>query len=231
MMLWKNNPITFIMDKVQKFKKYLAEFIGTFALVFFGTGAIIVDHQTGGELGLVGISLAFGLIITAMIYVFGSISGAHINPAITVALYIKDKLNIRSVVLYIIFQILGAIVASFLLKTIFPTNISLGITLPNGTSTQSFLVEIISTYFLTLTIIGLASQKDKTIRALSGIIIGFVIIALIQFAGPVSGGSFNPARSIGPAIASNNFNSLWIYISAPIIGSISAVLSWKIVSH
>ncbi len=207
-------------------KAYLAEFIGTFALVFFGTGAVIVDQHTNGSLGLGGISAAFGLIIMAMIYVFANVSGTHINPAVTIALAMIKKIALKEASIYIIVQVLGAIAASFLLKFLFPKSLTLGMTLPSGEILQSLIIEIIATFFLMLTILGITSQKEKTTTALAGIVIGLTVSGLIFVAGPISGGSFNPARSIGPALAVGNFSSLWIYLIAPTGGAIFATLLW-----
>ncbi len=200
-------------------KKYIAELIGTFALVFVGTGSIIVEQQTG-SVSLVGIALAFGLIITAMIYTFGSISGCHINPAVTISLVIGKKISIKDSLYYILFQILGAILASLSLHILFPENILLGSTNPSGSITQSFIMEVVLTFFMMLTILG---TKEN-----AGLIIGFVVIALIFIGGPISGGSFNPARSIGPALVSGEMENLWMYLIAPTIGAVLATFTWRI---
>lgn len=209
-------------------KKYIAEFIGTFALVFFGTGSIIVNQQSEGSVGLVGIALTFGLIITAMIYTFGNISGAHINPAVTIAFYFNKSISKIDSLFYIIAQVTGAIMASIILKSLFPANTTLGVTLPSGSNIQSIIIEIISTYFMMLTILGITSQKLKETIDFSGIVIGSTVIALIFFSGPISGGSFNPARSIGPALISGELTSLWIYLIAPTSGAILATFSWRL---
>lgn len=206
-------------------KKYIAEFIGTFALVFCGTGAIILDQQTGGSLGLVGIAFAFGIIVTAMIYVFGTISGTHINPSVTIALTIGKLTSIKEASFYIMAQILGALAASGLLRIIFPQSLTLGATIPAGELLQSFSLEFILTFFLMLTILSVTSKKEFSNMA--GLIIGLVVTGIILIAGPISGGSFNPARSLAPAIVSGNLTSLWIYITAPTLGAILAVFLWK----
>lgn len=206
-------------------KKYTAEFIGTFALVFCGTGAIIVNQQTNGSLGLIGISLAFGIIVSAMIYVFGGISGSHINPSVTIALTIGKLTTKTDASLYIIAQILGAILASVLLKFMFPENLTLGATLPSGDLLQSFIIESVLTFFLMLTILGITSKKEFSNMA--GLIIGMVVTGIILLAGPISGGSFNPARSFAPALLSGNLTALWIYFAAPTVGAILGMLVWK----
>ena len=207
-------------------KKYLAEFIGTFALVFFGTGAIIVNQQTEGSLGLFGISASFGIIIMAMIYVFGDTSGTHINPAVTLSLALGKLVPKKDVLGYVFAQIVGAILASGFLYILFPRNQSLGGTTPSGGVLQSFSLEFILIFFLMLTILGITSKKEFS--HLSGLVIGLMVTGMILISGPISGGSFNPARSLGPAIFSGNFTTLWIYLIAPTLGAILAMLAWKI---
>ena len=209
-------------------KKYIAELIGTFALVFCGTGAIIVNDQSNGSLGLVGIALAFGIIVTAIIYIFGNISGSHINPSVTIALLIGKVLSKKEALRYVLAQVLGAILASGLLKLLFTENVSLGATRPAGGLLQSFVLEFILTFFLMLTILGVESKKDQS--NIAGLIIGLFVTGIILFAGPISGGSFNPARSFAPAIISGNITALWIYITAPTIGAITAMVVWKLLN-
>ena len=206
-------------------KKYLAEFIGTFALLFCGTGAIIVNEQSNGSLGLIGIALTFGVIISSMIYVFGNISGTHINPSVTIALAIGKLTSLKDASFYIFAQILGAILASVLLKFMFSENLTLGTTTPSGELLQSFILEFVLTFFLILTILGVTSKKE--LSSVAGLIIGSVVTGIILFAGPISGGSFNPARSLAPAIVSGNLTALWIYITAPTLGAIVAIFVWK----
>ena len=206
-------------------KKYIVEFIGTFALVFCGTGAVIVNSLSNGSLGLVGISMVFGIIITTMIYAFGNISGTHINPAVTIALAVGKLMPKNEVIGYILAQILGAFLASGLLYIVFPETKTLGETLPNGEILPSIILETILTFFLMLTILGITSKKEHS--HLAGIIIGVFVIGAILIAGPISGGSFNPARSIAPAIISGNIYPLWIYVVAPVIGSVLAMILWS----
>ncbi|MCJ8292289.1 MAG: aquaporin [Crocinitomicaceae bacterium] len=210
-------------------KKYLAEFIGTFALVFFGTGAVIVNEQTGGSLGLLGIATTFGISITAMVYIFGSISGTHINPAVTISLALGKLMPKNEVFGYIVAQILGGVFASSLLLMLFPSNQTLGCTIPSNGILQSFSLEFILTFFLMLTILGIGSKKENS--NVAGLVIGLMVTGMILFAGPISGGSFNPARSIAPAIVSWNLTALWMYLLAPTLGAILAILVWRIVKN
>ena len=208
-------------------KKYIAELIGTFALVFFGTGAIIVNDITNNSFGLTGIAIAFGLVVTAMIYTLGFISGAHINPAVTIAFFVRKDIDLKESIFYILFQILGAIFASSTLRILFVSHKTLGMTLPSGTVLQSFLMEFIATFFLMLVILGITQLGTIQTKALAGIVIGATVTAMIFTAGPISGGAFNPARSIGPAIVVGNLEHLWLYIISPILGTLAAVFLWN----
>lgn len=212
-------------------KKYLAEFIGTFILVFFGTGSVIVNEQSTNALGLVGISLTFGILISAVIYSIGSISGAHLNPAVTISFLLGKLIPKKDALFYISAQIIGAIFASLVLKFLFPLNTNLGATNPSGTILQSFVIELIATFVLLLTILGITQTGNKESKAFAGLIIGFLVVGLILFSGPISGGSFNPARSMAPALISGNISNLWIYLTAPIIGGVIAVYTWRLLTN
>ncbi len=203
-------------------KKYLSEFIGTFILVFAGTGVVIVDQQTAGAVTLTGIAACWGMVIVATVYAFGDISGNHINPAVTIAMAVDKRFEWKEVPPYIIAQLLGAFGASLLLHFLFPDNTTLGITQPGGSVMQSFIMEVVMTFILLLVILRVSTgSKEKGITA--GIVIGSTVAFLVLFGGPVSGTSLNPTRSIAPAIISGNFNALWIYITAPVIGAVGAV--------
>lgn len=204
-------------------KKLTAEFLGTFALVFAGTGAIIVNETSGGVVTQVGIALTFGLIVLAMIYTLGDISGAHINPAVTVGFWIAGRFPPAEVLPYIVTQCAGGVAASLSLRFLFPQNIMLGSTIPAGTATQSFVLEMILTAGLMFVILGVSTgAREKGITA--GIVVGSVIALEALFAGPVCGASMNPARSLAPAIVSGHIDVLWIYLVAPVIGVVVGVL-------
>lgn len=207
-------------------KKYAAEFIGTFALVFCGTGAIIVDQETGGAIGHAGIAITFGLVVMCMIYTFGEISGAQLNPAVTLGFVLSGRFEQKEVLPYIGSQIAGAIAATLTLKFLFPANQNLGATLPAGTQMQSFVLEVVLTYLLMLVILNV-SQGSKETRLFAGIAIGGTVLLEALFAGPICGASMNPARSLSPAAVSGNLADLWIYLSAPVLGAILATLTWK----
>ncbi len=207
-------------------RKYIAELIGTFALVFCGTGAIVINEQTNGMIGHIGIAISFGLVILAMIYTFGDISGAHFNPAVTLGFAITDRFDKKEIAPYLMSQVAGAFIATLVLKFLFPENINLGTTTPVGSPMQSFILECILTYFLMLVIIHV-SQGSKEVGVLAGIAIGATICLCGMFAGPISGASMNPARSLAPAIVSGNMQALWVYLIAPPIGALAAAFTWK----
>jgi len=209
-------------------KRYCAEILGTFALVFAGTGTIIIDQISNGAITHVGIALTFGLIVLAMIYTLGDISGAHLNPAVTLGFWMARRMPGREVLPYIFSQIVGAILASALLKFLFPENQWLGATLPAGAEIQSFILEIVLTFFLMLTILNVSTgAQEKGITA--GIAIGAIITLEAMFAGPISGASMNPARSLAPALISGHFEHLWIYLVAPPLGAVAAMFACRCV--
>ncbi len=207
-------------------RKYISELIGTYALVFCGTGAIIINEVSGGTITHLGIATTVGLTVMAMIYALGDISGAHLNPAVTIAFAVDKRFAWKEVFPYTIFQLIGALFATLTLHYLFPTNINLGSTIPAGTDLQSFILEIILTFFLMLVILNVSTgAKEKGITA--GIAVGAVVGLEALFAGPVSGASMNPIRSLAPALISGNLESIWVYLSAPIIGAVLSVYVFK----
>jgi aquaporin Z len=202
-------------------KKYFSEFLGTFALVFAGTGAIIINQISHGSVTPVGIALTFGLVVLAMIYTFGDVSGAHFNPAVTLGFWTARRLKGAMVLPYVLSQIAGALCASSLLKFLFPKNEMLGATMPAGSEMQSFILELVLTFFLMLVILNVSTgAKEKGITA--GIAVGSIIGLEAMFAGPICGASMNPARSLAPAIISGHLEHLWLYIAAPVLGAVAA---------
>ena len=206
-------------------RKYIAELIGTFALIFCGTGAIIINQESGGAITHVGIAITFGLIVTTMIYTIGDISGAHLNPAVTIAFCIAKEFPIKDILPYIVSQGIGAVLASFTLHILFPTNIELGATLPTGSDLQSFILEVILTFILMLVILRVA-KGSKEQGMFAGLAIGSVVLLEAMFAGPICGASMNPIRSLAPAIVSGHLSHIWIYLLAPLLGAILAVFAW-----
>lgn len=207
-------------------RKYLAEIIGTFALVFCGTGAIVINQHTGGAVTHVGIAITFGLIVTAMIYSLGDISGAHLNPAVTLAFWLAKEFPAGQILPYIVSQSVGAFIASASLRLLFPQNTFLGATMPAGSDMQSFVLEAILTFLLMFVILHVA-KGSKEQGMFAGLAIGFVVLLEAMFAGPVSGASMNPARSLAPAVVSGHAEHLWIYLTAPVLGALLAVPVWR----
>lgn len=190
-------------------QKYYAELIGTFALVFAGTGAIIINDVTHGSVSHVGIALTFGLVVTAMIYAIGDISGAHINPAVTLGFWFARRLEGRYVMPYILSQFTGGLLASLILRFLFQDHLTLGITVPAGEVSQSFVLEMILTFILVFVILCVSTgAKEKGITA--GVAIGAIIGLEAMFAGPITGASMNPARSLGPALVSGHKGATWM---------------------
>ena len=205
-------------------RKLAAEFIGTFALVFAGTGAIVINETSGGAITHVGIALTFGLIVLAMIYTLGDVSGAHLNPAVTVGFWLARRFPAGEVWRYLLAQLTGALLASLVLKLLFPTDLNLGGTHPAGTAMQSFILEFILTLLLMLVILNVSTgAKEKGITA--GIAVGAVIALEALFAGPICGASMNPFRSLAPAMVSGRLGDVWIYLIAPVLGAAAAVLA------
>jgi aquaporin Z len=218
-------------------KKYLAELLGTFVLVFIGTGSAVV---AGKDIGYLGIALAFGISVLVMVYAIGQISGCHINPAITIAMLINGKIPAKDAVIYIIVQCIGAIIASALLLTImtgFPgydlaTNglgqNGYGSASPAGYSLMSgFIAEVVLTFIFLMVIFGATSKTAPA--GFAGIPIGFAL-AIIHMVGiPITGTSVNPARSLGPALIAGGtaLVQLWMFILAPVIGAVIAAVAWK----
>lgn len=207
-------------------QKVLSEFLGTFALVFCGTGAIVINSVSNGAVSHVGVAITFGLVVTAMIYAFGKVSGAHINPAVTLAFWLNKSFDQSLVLPYVLSQLSGAVAASVVLRLLFPEAITLGETLPSGSNLQSFILEMILSFILMLVIFQTAAGSKET--ALAGLIIGFVVLFEAMFAGPICGASMNPARSLGPAIVSGNIQSLWVYLIATTMGMSLAVPIYRI---
>lgn len=203
-----------------------AEAFGTFCLVFAGTGAVIVNEVTGGGVTHVGVALTFGLVVMALVYALGRVSGCHINPAMTLGLCAAGRFSRTLVVPYIGSQCAGAFLASCTLRLLFPESRVLGATIPVGSDFQSFALEFILTLILMVVILSFTFGGSEE-KLLAGIAIGGVIGFEALFAGPISGASMNPARSLAPAVVAMQLDHVWIYIVAPIAGALAAVPLWR----
>jgi len=205
-------------------KKYAAEAIGTFILVLAGTGAIVVNDAFNGVITHIGIAITFGLAVMSVIYAIGDVSGAHINPAVTIAFWVANRLDGRSVAPYIASQCAGALAASGMLRAAFPDHATLGATLPADSIMWqlAFLFEVVLTFILMFVILNVSTgAKEKGVMA--GAAIGSVVAFEAMFAGPICGASMNPARSLGPAVMSGQLQLLWVYLVAPVAGALLAV--------
>jgi aquaporin Z len=207
-----------------------AETIGTFALVFAGTGAVVVEAATGTP-DHTGVALTFGLVVMAVIYAVGEVSGAHINPAVTVAFWASGRFAGRRVGPYVAAQLAGALVASALLRVLFPGSATLGATVPAGPVAQSLVLEGVLTFLLMFVILGVAVGA-KEVGLLAGVAIGGTVGFEALFAGPVSGASMNPARSLAPALLGGEpgaLIALWAYVVGPVGGALLAVAAYRLV--
>jgi len=210
-------------------KKYWAELFGTYILVFVGTGAIMINEITGGTVSHLGVGLSFGLVVMAMIYTIGDISGAHINPAVTLAFAVAKRFPKNQILPYISFQLVGAILASASLYFMFPEANTMGQTLPlKGNWLQSFMLELVLTFILMFVVLNVSTgAKEKGITA--ALAIGGVVAFEATFAGPICGASMNPARSIAPALFSGDLTHLWLYVVATTLGAVLAVYSCRLI--
>lgn len=209
-------------------RKLTAELFGTFCLVFAGTGAIVINDTSGGSVTHVGIAMTFGLVVMAMIYAIGDISGAHLNPAVTLGFVAARRFPVTDALPYIAVQIGGAILASLAVRGMFPNHPTLGATQPFDSAMQSFWLELVLTAMLMFVILGVsAGAKEKGVMA--GIAVGGVVGFEAMFAGPISGASMNPARSLGPAVVAMQLSNVWIYVAAPVLGAAIAVVAWNLV--
>ncbi|XP_072954992.1 probable aquaporin NIP5-1 [Typha angustifolia] len=209
-------------------KKVAAEFVGTFILIFGAVATPIVDDKYGGVETLMGKAASAGLAATIVVLSIGHISGAHLNPSVSIALAALRHFPLAHVPAYIVAQLLGSICASFALKGIFHPFHSSGVTVPSITTPRAFFLEFIVSYILLFVITAVATDA-RAVGKLAGIGIGATVFANILIAGPSTGASMNPARTLGPAIAMGNYKKIWIYFVAPTLGGIAGTASYDLV--
>jgi aquaporin NIP len=207
-------------------RRLFAEAIGTFALVFAGAGAVMVNAQTG-ELGHAGVAIAFGLVITVMVYAVGHVSGAHLNPAVSLAFALTRHFPWPRVAGYWAAQVAGAVAAAALLRGSLGDVAHVGATLPSGSDRQSFLWEVVLTFFLMFVIVAVATDT-RAVGEAAAIAIGATVGLDAMVGGPISGASMNPARSLGPAVVAGDLESLWIYLTAPFLGAGLGALAYAL---
>lgn len=210
-------------------RRAAAEAFATFALVFAGCGAVVTDTQYDGALGTVGISLVFGLIIMAMVYATGHLSGAHINPAVTIAFTLSRHFPVREAVVYIAAQLLGAVVGALLLLAVWPDQpAQLGATVPSIGAGSAFVYELVLTAFLMFVVMAVATDT-RAVGAAAAIAVGGTVALDALFGGPVTGASMNPARSLGPAVAAWEWSDFWVYIAGPVVGAAAGAFGYQLV--
>ena len=204
----------------------VAEVVGTFALVFAGCGAIMVDAKTGA-LGHVGVAISFGLVIMVMIYAVGHISGAHFNPAVTLAFAVSRHFPASRVAAYWAAQLFGAAAAALVLRGSLGNVAHLGATRPSGSDGQAFLWEAVLSFLLMFVITAVATDT-RAVGEAAAIAVGATVGLDAMFGGPITGASMNPARSLGPAIAAADFTSIWVYLTAPFLGAALAAVTYEL---
>jgi aquaporin NIP len=207
-------------------QKLGAEAIGTFALVFAGCGAIMVNEQTGGTVTHLGVGIVFGMVIMVMVYATGHISGAHFNPAVTTAFAVAGRFRWKQVPAYLFAQIVGGTIAAFALSWTIGDFADVGATRPSIGEGSGFIIEVILTFFLMFVITAVATDS-RAVGHMAGLAIGATVGLASIFAGPLTGASMNPARSLGPALASQSFETLWIYLTAPFVGAALGALAYR----
>lgn len=209
-------------------KKVGAEFIGTFILIFAGTAAAIVNEKTNGSVTSIGLASSAGLAVMIVILATGHISGAHLNPCLTISFATIRHFPWKQVPLYLSAQVAGSICAAFVLKGIFHPDLHGGVTVPSGADWQSFVLEFIISFNLMFVVTAVATDT-RAVGELAGIAVGATVTMNILIAGATSGGSMNPVRTLGPAIAANNYRGIWLYMTGPILGALTGAVAYTTV--
>jgi len=217
-----------LLPSVKFAQKVAAEIIGTFFLIFIGCGSIIIDKKTNGSITHLGVSIVWGLAVLIISYAIGHISGAHLNPAVTLAFAAVRRFPCTEVPAYIGAQVFAAISAGFVLRLMFGDVANIGATVPSGSDMQSFFLEIFVT-FLLMFVISAVATDTRAIGELAGMAVGGTVGMNVAMSGPISGASMNPARTIGPALAGNKYTSIWIYMVAPVVGAILGAVSYNMI--
>ncbi|KAM7262426.1 hypothetical protein ACFE04_000109 [Oxalis oulophora] len=208
-------------------QKCIAEVVGTYFLIFAGCAAVAVNNDFEKVVTLPGISIVWGLAVMVLVYSVGHISGAHFNPAVTIAFAVCRRFPWKQVPMYVLCQVVGSTLAAGTLRLLFQgtQNVFTG-TSPAGSNIQSFVIEFIITFYLMFIISGVATD-NRAIGELAGLAVGSTVLLNVMFAGPISGASMNPARSLGPAIVHSHYKGLWIYLTSPVLGAICGALVYN----
>jgi aquaporin NIP len=218
----KKNSRTNLMQRV------MAEFIGTFTVVFFACGSIMVADRFPGTIPTYGIPPIFGMVIATMIYTLGHVSGAHFNPAVTLAFAVAKHFPARQVAPYCLAQFMGSLAAALLVSAILPAGDLYGATVPTVAPHIAFIWEVILSFFMMFVITAVATDT-RAVGMMAGIAIGTVVALCAFIGGPITGASMNPARSFGPALFQSTIDSFWIYLLAPVIGAIFGALTYRLI--
>ncbi|CAL5346226.1 unnamed protein product [Camellia sinensis] len=225
----KTNQDSDCIISIPFIQKVIAEVLGTYFLIFAGCAAVVVDAASNNAVSHAGVSVVWGLVVMVMVYSVGHISGAHFNPAVTIAFATCKRFPWKQVPAYLAAQILGSTLASGTLRLIFSgTQNHFAGTLPTGSDMQSFVLEFVITFYLMFVISGVATD-NRAIGELAGLAVGSTILLNVMFAGPISGASMNPARSLGPAIVSSQYKGIWIYLVAPTCGAVAGAWVYNII--
>ncbi|XWS18553.1 hypothetical protein CRYUN_Cryun32bG0055200 [Craigia yunnanensis] len=224
----KDSDIGFSVPFMQKL---MAEVLGTYFLIFAGCASVVVNVNNEKVVSLPGISIVWGLAVMVLVYSVGHISGAHFNPAVTIAFATCKRFPLKQVPAYISAQVLGSTLAAGTLRLLFsgPHDVFAG-TSPQGSYLQAFVVEFIITFYLMFIISGVATD-NRAIGELAGLAVGATVLLNVMFAGPITGASMNPARSLGPAIVSSHYKGIWIYLTSPILGAVSGAWVYNMVRY
>ncbi len=211
-------------------RRYACEFIGTFSLVFFAAGAVVVDAKMGGTLGAIGPGLISGLVITVVIYAFGHVSGAHVNPALSLAAALIGHLPWRLVPGYALAQLAGSVLAGKCLLWALGDHGAMGANLPNEAigvaPVTAFAIELFLSFLLMWVVAGVGLDK-RAHGALAGVAVGAVVGIEVMLMGPVAGAAMNPARALGPYVAMGDFGHYWIYVAGPLVGMALGAYAWR----
>jgi aquaporin NIP len=217
------------MERPDLLRRALAEGLAAFALVFAGCGAIVANTVHAGALGGIGVAATFGLVIMAMIYATGHLSGAHINPAVTVAFTLTRHFPVRDALAYVAAQLAGATAGALTLLAAWPAEpAALGATVPSVAAGTALLYEIVLSAFLMFVIVAVATET-RAVGAAAALAIGGTVGLDALFGGPITGASMNPARSFGPALASGSWHHFWIYVVGPVVGATLGALAYQLV--
>ncbi|KAG8482236.1 hypothetical protein CXB51_026999 [Gossypium anomalum] len=224
----KDSDLGFSVPFIQKL---MAEVLGTYFLIFAGCAAVVVNVNNEKVVSLPGISIVWGLAVMVLVYSLGHISGAHFNPAVTIAFATCKRFPLKQVPAYVLAQVIGSTLAAGTLRLLFsgPHDVFAG-TSPQGSDLQAFGIEFIITFYLMFIISGVATD-NRAIGELAGLAIGATVLINVMFAGPITGASMNPARSLGPAIVSNHYKGMWIYLMSPTLGAVSGAWIYNMVRY